>query len=171
MFFKGEQTELEDYIATNYGWKIRIQHDYYLVKESEDGNFIWLRRLDPDRSLFVYRFKAKGLDREDSGWLIEKRDSLGTIYFESDSVSKEDSYMVNTEFCGFPAVKLIGIWQNHKLFIGGPFRTYAFFDPEQKYIYMVDILVTAPDKRKKPYLDQLEVMANTFRLLTSRTSM
>jgi len=169
MFFRGEKTELGDYIATKYGWKIRIQHDYHLAKESDDGNFIWLRRLDPDRSLFVYRFKSTGLNREDSDWLIDKRDSLGTVYFESDSISKEDTYMVHTEFCGLPAIKLIGIWQNHTLFIGGPFRTYAFFDPEQEYIYMVDILVTAPNKRKKPYLDQLEVMANSFRLLPNRT--
>lgn len=171
MFIKGEQSVLEDYIATKYGWKIRIQHDYHLAKESDDGNFVWLRRLEPDRSLFVYRFKAEGLDREQSDWLIDKRDSLGTIYFESDSVSREDTYMVHTEICGSPALKLIGIWQNHNLFIGGPFRTYAFFDPEQEFIYMIDILVTAPNKRKKPYLDQLEVMANTFRLLPNRTAL
>jgi hypothetical protein len=171
MFFRGEKTVLEDYIANKLGWKIRIQHDYHLVKESDDGNFVWLRRLNPDRSLFIYRFAAKEMDVANSGWLIDLRDSLSTIYYESDSVSKKDTYTVHTEFCDQPALKLIGVWQNHKLFIGGPFRTYAFFDPKQKYIYMIDILVTAPSKRKKPYLDQLEVMANTFQLLPDRQAL
>jgi hypothetical protein len=171
MFVKGEQKIIEDYIAEKLGWRIRVQHDYHVAKESQDGNFVWLRRLNPDRSLFVYRFSADSMVQQESNWLMDIRDSLTTIYFEGDSISKNDTYTVHTQFHGQPALKLVGVWQNHNLYIGGPFRTYAFYDSEQKYTYVIDILVTAPTRRKKPYLDQLEVMANSFQLLPARLSM
>jgi hypothetical protein len=161
MFLKGEQFVLEDYLASEYGWKIRIQHDYVIVKEVEDKSFVWFRRLNPDRCLFIYRFPFKNLD-EEGFWLYDTRDSLATVYFEADSIDKEDSYIQYIDFLGREAKKLTGIWQNHQHYIGGPFRTYAFADENKKYIYIIDISTTAPGHRKKPYLDQLEVLASTF---------
>jgi hypothetical protein len=163
MFLRGEQTALEEYFLNNLGWKIRVQHDYYIVKESEDGNFVWLRRFKPDRNLFVYRFKG------DSSMLNEEyvtnvRDSLSKIYFEGDSVSAEDTYAVSDMFKGKPALTMIGVWQNHQHYLGGPFKSYTFYDKNSAYIYMIDMMVTAPGKRKKPFLDQLDTMARTFTL-------
>jgi len=163
MFMKGEQLIIEEYLVQEYGWKIRIQHDYQIVKEVEDKSFVWFRRLNPDRCLFIYRFPFKKLDEEGS-WLYHTRDSLATVYFEGDSIDIADSYIQFLEFQGRNAIKLTGIWQNHQLYIGGPFRTYAFSDENEKYIYIIDISSTAPGHRKKPYIDQLEVMANTFQI-------
>jgi len=164
MFLKGEQFFLEDYLVSEYGWKIRVQHDYEMVKETEDKNFVWFRRLNPDRCLFVYRFPFKNLDDEGE-WIYNMRDSLTTIYFEADSIDRVDTYIQIVEFLGRESKKLTGIWQNHQHYIGGPFRTYAFTDENQQYMYLLDISTTAPGLRKKPYLDQLEVMANTFQFV------
>ena len=163
MFLKGEQLMLEDYLAEEFGYRIRVQHDYELVKEEKNGDFIWLRRLNPDRSLFVHRFEANGLPRDEE-WLINLRDSITTVIFEGDSTDKEDSYLQNIEFAGRSAIKLTGIWQNSKHLLGGPFRTYAFYDDRSKRIYILDLTVTAPGQIKKPFLDQLEVMANSITL-------
>ena len=167
MFLKGEQFVYEDYLVKEYGWKIRVQHDYLIVKEVEDRSFVWFRRLYPDRCLFIYRFPFKNLD-EDGNWLYDVRDSLATVYFEADSIDKEDTYIQFVEFLGREAKKLTGIWQNHKHYIGGPFRTYAFTDENKQYIYLIDISTTAPGQRKKPYLDQLEVLAHTFQFVDNK---
>jgi hypothetical protein len=167
MFLKGEQLVLEDYLMKDYGWKIRIQHDYEIVKEVEDKSFVWFRRLNPDRCLFIYRFPYKNLD-DDGNWLYNLRDSLTTVHFEADSIDKEDTYIQFIQFLGKEAKKLTGVWQNHQHYIGGPFRTYAFTDATQKYIYLIDMTVTAPGERKKPYLDQLEIMAQTFQLVEDK---
>jgi hypothetical protein len=164
MFLKGEQFVIEEYLIKEYGWKIRVQHDYQIVKEVEDKSFIWFRRLNPDRCLFIYRFPYKNLD-EEGIWLYHTRDSLATIYFEGDSIDREDTYIQFIEFAGTEAKKLVGIWQNHRYYVGGPFRTYAFADEKEKFIYLIDISVTAPGHRKKPYLDQLEVLANSFQFV------
>ena len=41
---------------------------------------------------------------------------------------------------------------------------YAVQD-KQNSLYLVDIAVMAPDKDKKPFLDQLEVIAGTFEIV------
>jgi hypothetical protein len=74
------------------------------------------------------------------------------------------------QFRGKETKKLTGIWQNHQHYLGGPFRTYAFADSTQKYIYLIDISITAPGERKKPYLTQLEIMANTFQFVDQKNT-
>ena len=163
MFLRAEQKLLEEYFANTMGWEMRIQHDYFVAQESSDKNFVWLRRLKPDRSLFVFRQKASALpDGEE--WLINLRDSITTQYFEGDSVEISDTYIQRINFNERPALKMVGVWQNHKLLVGGPFRTFVLHDPNKNYVYLIDFQVTAPGKRKKPFLDQLEVMARSFRI-------
>lgn len=163
MFLRAEQTLLEEYFANTMGWEIRIQHDYFVAEESSDKNFVWLRRLKPDRSLFIYRQKADSLP-EGEERLFNLRDSITTLYFEGDSVEKSDTYIKRITFNDKPALKMVGVWQNHQLFVGGPFRTFVFHDSKNNYIYLIDFQVTAPGKRKKPFLDQLEVMARSFHI-------
>ena len=167
MFLKGEQVELSQYLAEKYGWNIRIQHDYQLVMESEDGRFTWLRRLNPDRSLFVARIRQRELDLENKDDLFDLRDSLTTVYYEADSIDKKDTFIQVVDFQDLKALKLSGVWQNHQHLIGGPFRTYIF-NAQDKYTYLLDMTVTAPGQRKKVLLDQLDVMARTFHFVNSK---
>jgi hypothetical protein len=164
MFLKGEQLILEDYLAEEFGWKMRIQHDYELVKKEESGDFAWFRRLNPDRSLFLHRFQSDGFD-QDGEWLYTLRDSITSVFYEGDSIDRKDTMLQIVDFAERSALKLTGVWQNSKHLIGGPFRTYAFYDEASKYIYVIDISVTAPGQLKKQFLDQLEVMANSITLL------
>ncbi len=161
IFLKGEQVALEEYFWDNLGWKIRIQHDYYIAKETESGNFVWFRRFKPDRNIYIYRFDgdSSALNEE---YITSIRDSLGKIYFEGDRVSKKDTYAKFENFKQYPALTLRGIWQNDTHYIGGPFKSYTIFDEASGQIYIIDMLVTAPGERKKPFLDQLDVMARTF---------
>jgi hypothetical protein len=161
IFQKAEQVALEEYFWDNLGWRIRIQHDYHIVKESETGDFVWLRRFKPDRNIFIYSFPGDISDLNEE-YLISVRDSLSLIYFEGDRVSKDDNYAKYEEFNGFPALTMMGVWQNDTHYIGGPFKSFTLYHEPSGKIYMIDILVTAPGKRKKPFLDQLETMARTF---------
>jgi hypothetical protein len=168
MFSIEEQKDVENYLADNFGWKIKVQYEYKLVKHTEDGSFVWLRKIRPDRNIFVYRFKTSGFD-DSENMLYDVRDSLTTLYFEGDSIVREDSYSIQTEFSAYPALKVLGVWKNKKYLIGGPFRMYTFFDHNSNFQYFIDISVVAPDKRKKPYLDELEVIANSFQFIPDKT--
>ena len=167
MFSIEEQKDLEKYLADNFAWKIRVPYDYKLVRQSMNGSFIWLRNLKPDRNIFVYRFFTACFD-DSEYFLFNLRDSLTTVYFEGDSIVRDDSYSVKTELAGWSSTKLVGVWKNNKYLVGGPFRMYTFFDQDSQYQYVIDLSVLAPNRRKKPYLDELEVIVNSFQLISPK---
>jgi hypothetical protein len=174
LYVDGRQENLEHYLADLYGFKFDIPLDYYLIKETPDSNFIWLKRLRPDRNLVVYRFKGTDFPTDEKK-LFDLRDSLSYEHFQGDRVNREDSYLKRVPFNAQEAVKLVGLWENLDPKaggpIGGPFRSYVFADKKNKWIYFIDISVTAPGQWKKPFLDQLEVLAASFQLVSKEQSL
>jgi len=45
IFKHNENKKVEKYISENFPFTIRVQHDYVLVDESSEDNYIWLRRV------------------------------------------------------------------------------------------------------------------------------
>jgi hypothetical protein len=68
------------------------------------------------------------------------------------------------DFQGRYAIQLDGVWENLKHNIGGPFRSYGFYDESDQRIYLVDYSVFAPGLKKWPFMRQLEAMARTFKV-------
>ena len=50
-----------------------------------------------------------------------------------------------------------GLWENKKKWAGGPFRSYAFVDVETNRFFYIDCGVYSPNKRKEPYLRQIDL--------------
>jgi hypothetical protein len=163
MYKQAEQKKLEELVLEKYGWKIRIQHDYFIAREDINTKYLWLRRLDPDRWLSIWEMDGDSSDLSLDAVINAREDVLGK-YYQGDRVDRDDTYLMNVEFSGHTASKVVGVWQNDSLYVGGPFRTYAFMDSLSSKIYYVDIAVMSLDKQAKPYLDQLEVIANTFEI-------
>ena len=66
------------------------------------------------------------------------------------------------EFAGRPAVRLSGWWGNRALVGGGPFRSYCFFEPSQRRVYIIDVSLFAPGVGKVPLMRNLDAVAHTF---------
>ena len=161
MFKTGEQKNLEEILLKKYGWKLRIQHDYFFAMQDIKKKYVWLRRMDPDRWVSIWEIEGTLADLSLDSLTAVRNEVLGK-YYEGDSVYVDDTYLTNVDFSGHPSAKVIGIWVNETHKLGGPFRMYAFHDSAKSKTYYVDIAVMAPNKQKKPFLDQLEVIANTF---------
>ncbi|MGD9897950.1 MAG: DUF4837 family protein [Calditrichaceae bacterium] len=165
MYEKGEQVKIEKHLSEVFGWMVKVQHDYFVATEDITEKYVWLRRYDPDRWLSVWRVPGDStLINRDS--LIALRNRMAGKFYEGDHAIEEDTYIAETKFNGQRTKKLIGLWKNDSLLVGGPFRTYAVYNPTDTSLYMIDIAVMAPGKNKKPFLDQLEVMANTFEVIS-----
>jgi len=164
MFEQGEQEKLEQYLAEHFGWKVRVQHDYFIADQDVDAKYVWLRRLHPDRWLSIWQTKAdSSLLQKDS--LIAIRNRMARRHYQGDVIDPEDLSLASVDFAGQKALKLSGLWRNDSLLVGGPFRMYAVYDPLEAQIYFLDLAVMAPGKLKKPFLDQLEVIAHSFELV------
>ncbi|MCK5076926.1 MAG: DUF4837 family protein [Calditrichia bacterium] len=164
MFSRGEQEDLEQEILKAHDFGIRMQVDYQVVLDKKKDNFFLIRRYRPDRFLFVHYLENKTADFITSQNIIAVRDSLGKKHLKGDYAASKYTRFFPVNFNGFKALKIEGVWQNKERFIGGPFRTYAFFDSVTNRVYMVDFHVYKPDGLKKAYIDQLEIIANSFRL-------
>lgn len=163
IFERDEQEKLQDYLDEHFGWHVRLQQDYFVALQDIENKFVWLRRLHPNRWISIW--ETDGMVSEfnlDS--LKQIRNQMAEQYYQGDIVVDEDLRIEILDFNGQPAHKLIGLWQNDSLVVGGPFRMYALSDPANNKVRFIDIAVMAPGKLKKPFLDQLEVIAHTFRL-------
>jgi len=162
MFERYENEELEKYIAEHFPFTIRVQHDYFVASESLTDNYLWLRRLYPDRSLLIYWVDYSDTMRINKEWVIRQRNKLTRKIYEGDVVVEEETIARRVRFHRWWALRLEGTWKNPKYMIGGPFRSITFIENKTRKVFTIDFYVQAVGKRKKIYLDQLDILAHTF---------
>ncbi len=162
MFKRMEQKELEKYIEQHFPFTMRVQHDYFIANESLTDNFVWIRRVQPDRSILVHWLPVPENFRLNSRWIIDERNRLAAKIYSGDVIVEDETRAFVTQFKRWNAIRLEGTWRNDSLVIGGPFRNITFVDSTTNRIYMLDYYVQAIGQRKVPFLHQLKVIIYTF---------
>jgi len=161
IYKQGRQPELERRLFENYGWTLKIPEGYAVVKELPDEGFVWIRRQQPQRWIFVHWEPS-----EEVAFTAEEcirwRDQAGEKFYEGDRIVPEHAAAEEVAFAGYRALKIFGIWENKNLLVGGPFRTYCFYDQDAGRRYMVDAAVHAAGTEKEPYLRQVDLIISTF---------
>jgi hypothetical protein len=165
MFSRMEQKSLQNYLESHFPFTMRIQHDYFIANENLEKNFVWIRRLDPDRSILIHWLPYDSSITLNSRWIIDERNRLAKITLSGDVIVEEETKAYATRFKNWSAIKLEGTWRNDSLVVGGPFKNITFRDSLTNRIYMLDYYVQAIGKRKVLFLDQLTVLVHTFAVL------
>jgi hypothetical protein len=166
MYSGHEKTDIQNQILANHGWSVRIQHDYYCAIDSAKARFVWLRRLGPQRWFSVYYEQVDDPTILSKEWMIETRNRNTKQFYKGDVIVQNDEINVTEKTVNFNdrfAIQLNGIWENNELMLGGPFRSFGFYNKSDERLYLVDIAVFAPGERKFQYIRQLESMAFTFK--------
>jgi hypothetical protein len=143
----------------------------YRLSKSEDGFMSYVRK-NPDRLVtLLYRHE---LIKDP----IEFRDSFFSEHFNGDKVF-DDSIPVTSEeggsrflklssmdtinFKNEKAIQIKGIWRNDEVKggpMGGPFVSYVF--EKDGVWYFLDGHVFAPGKKKWPFLEEVNIILNSF---------
>lgn len=163
MYRRPEKKEVSDNLLENYLFTLKIQHDYKLAIDDPEGKFIFLRRTIPERWMFIKWFEDHHPDDISKEWYFEVRDSVGVQYYGGDSVNREYTKAEESEFLGKWCLKITGLWENEEKVAGGPILAYIFYDIDARRTYVIDCSVFAPNQAKIQYLDQLDIMARTFK--------
>ncbi|MCK6621599.1 MAG: DUF4837 family protein [Calditrichaceae bacterium] len=165
MYENYENKKVEDYLRKHFPFTLRVQHDYQIASESLEERYVWLRRIHPsrDRALTVHWIPFSDSARIDFDWIVQQRNRLAAQIYQNDVVVEDETRLEQVRFGRWPAYRLEGTWKNPQMIVGGPFRTIVFADKESGLIFMIDFYVQAIGERKKTFLDQLDVMAHTFR--------
>lgn len=162
---KYEQKEIEKTLLQKHGWSVRVPHDFVVAIDSTEVGFVWLRRFNPQRWFAVYYEKTDDPAKLTKEWLIQTRDRLTQQFYEGDFIYQKESVQAvlkEIDFKGRYTLRLDGVWQNDRHLIGGPFRSFGFYNPSDGRLYLIDCAVYAPGERKWQYMRQLEAMAFTF---------
>jgi len=151
--FQKKETEK---MLKRYGFSVNIPMGFRVSVKGR--NIISYIRHYPDRLFTVYFEEGK------KNWEIEeKRNKIFNEYFEGDSILSQYTHCKDTIFAGYKAKKMEGIWENAKLVMGGPFFSFVFYGERFNRTYFIDCHIFSPDKKKWPYLDELNAIIKTFR--------
>lgn len=157
-----ENKELEEYLVNHFPFKVRVPSDFFIATESVEDKYVWIRRLDPDRSLMVHWIPWNDSITIDFDWVVRERNKVAKRIYEGDVVVEDETTAEPVKFLKWQALLLEGTWMNPTYVVGGPFRNITFVDKKSNLIFMIDFYVRAVGERKKMYLDQLDIIAHTF---------
>ncbi|NIV09771.1 MAG: DUF4837 family protein, partial [Aliifodinibius sp.] len=76
--------DLEEYLINHFPFKIRIPSDYFIANESVEFNYVWVRRLNPDRSLMVHWVPFSDTIDVNDEWVIKERNKIAEMIYEGD---------------------------------------------------------------------------------------
>ncbi|MFU8813424.1 MAG: DUF4837 family protein [Balneolaceae bacterium] len=171
VFRRGEQVVLSDSLWENFGWKVRVQHDYIKVRERDQA--VLFRRFLPENNRWFWGWWQDGvtsIDHVDREWINAKRDSLNREIVQGE---REGSY-VTTEYrrpvnirefdtgnrlIGF---ETLGTWRMTNDFMGGPFVHFTYYDPDTQRLFMIEYGQFAPSVSKRRFVRQFQAMGRTF---------
>jgi len=171
VYMSGYQEKETERMESLLGASYKLPLGYRLVENEDD--FISYARKNPDRLITLL---SRTLVIKDP---IKFRDSLFSKHFNGDEVYM-DSIAVNSagkeneflrlisldtiKFKNIKAVQLKGVWINEKVKggpMGGPFVSYIF--KKEGIWYFLDGHVFAPGKKKWPFLEEVDIILNTFK--------
>jgi len=160
IYRSGEQFELAQKYFDQYGFYLRMMHDYVEIENRPKNKMLWLGRDFPYRWLTVtwatptdstLEFQLDRLVNETFGRRL-KDVRLNKAYLTSEPFW----------FKQYSAYKYYGLWESKQEVKGGPFMAYGFYEPVKDRIYLLSGIVHAPEKAKLPYLRQMETIFRTF---------
>ncbi len=153
---------IED-MNTRFGWSLCPPSGYDLFPGDEGEGLVFFRRVQPDRTLFVYWQEGEASEVTEE-FVVTKRNEMGSLHFDGDEIEWQRDFTVETvDFAGYQALRVSGWWGNRALVGGGPFRSYCFFVPSQNRVYLVDAALFAPGLDKVALMRNLDAALNTFR--------
>jgi len=163
LFRRAEQKKMEQYVASRYGFQVRIQHDYLLAEENDSLSFIRLLRHYPDRWLTV----AWGTLPKDSSftprYIFERRRAIGGAFLDPVELYDDRWTAEDATLAGGKACLVRGLWATVDPTGGGPFFAYGLLNPATRRYYLIDGAVFSPGTDKTPLLWQLDAIAHTFK--------
>jgi hypothetical protein len=161
-----EKGKMEDFLGAffeiPYGYKLSKNEDGFMtyVRKNPDRLVTLLYRTEPIRSPIAFRDSLFSKYFNGDKVFI---DSIPVLTVEDETKFVELTTLDTVDFKGEKAIKIKGIWRNDEVEggpMGGPFVSYIF--QKGGIWYFLDAHVFAPGKKKWPFLEEVDILLNTF---------
>ncbi|MCH7731244.1 MAG: DUF4837 family protein [Candidatus Marinimicrobia bacterium] len=167
MFKRLEQKELSREFSEKYGWRMRIQHDYLVMKEDPEHNFIWIGRAFPFRWISVKWIDNASEIALNTGIATDMIKELPQYFTEKIRFIDYHYKIEETFFNQWQSWRAEGLWEHRDKVKGGPFVSYVFYDGVSDRIYHINFLIYNPGNPKIVLLRQMDIMVHTFSVIGS----
>ncbi|MBU2652365.1 MAG: DUF4837 family protein [Bacteroidetes bacterium] len=175
-FDMAKSIRLKELLMDKFGFSLDIPGGFSIMKDA-DG-FLWLQQSvhkvkeDIHMGIIIYEQPYTDTSAFNPDKIIERRDSVTMLYVPGPS---EGSYMVvsrkfilpktmtTQEYITGYAAETRGLWMVVNDFMGGPFLSYTFVDPNNETIITLDGYVYNPNGMKRNFIRQLEAIFNTLK--------
>ncbi len=174
VFYNGSNKGAMKLVKDTFGIDIRIPPDF-IVSGVKSKDLVWIRKETnkTSSSLIIAKFPYKNAQQLSADTLRQYVNAIGQQYIAS---REEGSYFVindhdlplirNTaNFDGHFVTEIRGIWELENDYMGGPFIAYLAPNPNKKdELILLLGFVYAPQKKKKPYIEDMEEIIRTVKL-------
>ncbi len=154
-------------IKHNFGLQMIVPRDFRLVKSELD--FIWIRKetVDYSQGYFIFKEAYKDTAQFSKASISARTNRMLQQYVsgptEGSYMTLDETYykpdpLIATDFSTEYAVELRGFWDVENDFMGGPYVSYTFTDPENEWIFTLFGYVYHPSKEKRNLLRQVEAL-------------
>ena len=162
LFRRIEDKKLTSELFDKYGWRIRADRDYSVLREEPENNFVMLGRAFPIRWLSI---QWQDVDQD---FNLSKSQASSTVhlFFELNvkalKISEHYFSVERSRFNEWVSWQVNGLWEHTTDIKGGPFKSYIFYDHLTKRIYHINLLMFHPGANKLLLLRELDMLARTF---------
>ncbi|MFQ6675522.1 MAG: DUF4837 family protein, partial [Fidelibacterota bacterium] len=115
-----EQKDLSRRLQEDYGWHMRIQHDYVIITEDPDRNFIKLGRSFPYRWISVHWTDSPRVKALDIPAVTDDVEEFPHLYFRNIDFTDYYRQVEKTVLNGREAYRVEGLWERTNESKGGP---------------------------------------------------
>jgi hypothetical protein len=151
--------------GASFGFEIRAPAAYGAASPNPAWrDALELVRESPTRILTVYWIDDVDAARAVSPQYLLglQRDVMWRLH--GDTLVEERARFAPGRLGDAPSLCLRGMWQNAPDVAGGPLVTHFVYDARRRRLYGVQALLFAPGREKRPFLRELRVLAETFRI-------
>ena len=175
-YVTGRHLGLTEKLKKEFGIGVDVPGDYKEALFIDADPMIWLRRdtKNATLNLIFQKLRYEDISQISVGNATVLINSFGK-FVNSDTpgshlvVNDVDLPILETvkEINGNYTLETRGIWEMENDFMGGPFIAYLIPDSQDGAYYFVFCFVYAPGMEKKQFLQEMEVVINTFQFPAS----
>lgn len=167
----GVAASVEKQIIDAFDIKIKVPAGFITAIYDKEEKFLWMKR-QATRGLWnimVHELDYKSRDQLTAEGLKQIRNQLGKQFIQSElpntymQINDRDLPVITTSYSkkGNYVVESRGIWEIENDFMGGPFISYLYYNPDAEKLIFVDAFVFAPNEEKRDMMQTLDHVLNS----------
>lgn len=165
VFRPASRNKVTDQLVKTFHYKMTIPNGFFVAK-SEPG-FMWIRKEANDYSqgIIIIAEPYQDTAQFSSASIVARSNRFLQQYVPGEQDSSymqiDEEYLdvqakTITDFITDYAIEIRGLWNVEGDFMGGPFLSYTFLDPQSNQIVTLHGYVYHPNKKKRDLLRQVE---------------